>query len=183
MNYCTNCAIRLYNNKHYNLQGIGNPFNGKCIVVPNVDYNAYKFGNMSFSNQVETIIQSLPSTGDVLSNLYIVPLIRCNETISCELDFDSYSKCIKYFAKDVKEFDFQDILLLGDAGRRFFNCNITSFLDTIIVSNNNRRYFVNYSPFIKYIDETKFNVFRDNLNKWYNAVFTKDYTNYKIRKL
>lgn len=55
MNYCEDCVIRLFNNKHYNLQGIGNPYFGNCIIVPNVDYNAYKKGSMEFSKQVEII--------------------------------------------------------------------------------------------------------------------------------
>ena len=55
MDVCSECPIRLFNNKHYNLQGIGNPYFGNCIVVPNVDYNAYKNGSMGFSNQVEII--------------------------------------------------------------------------------------------------------------------------------
>ena len=46
MNYCEDCVIRLFNTKHYNLQGIGNPYFGNCIIVPNVDYNAYKKGGM-----------------------------------------------------------------------------------------------------------------------------------------
>ena len=46
---CDNCALRLYNTKSYNLQGIGNPFYGNCIVVPNVDYKAYKGKSMDFS--------------------------------------------------------------------------------------------------------------------------------------
>ena len=44
MNICDDCPIRLFNSKHYNLQGIANPYFGNCIVVPNVDYNAYKKG-------------------------------------------------------------------------------------------------------------------------------------------
>ena len=55
MDVCSECPIRLFNNKHYNLQGIGNPYFGNCIVVPNVDYNAYKNGSMGFSNQVKII--------------------------------------------------------------------------------------------------------------------------------
>ena len=59
MDICEDCVMRLYNTKHYNLHGIGNPYFGNCIVVPNVDYNAYKKGSMGFSDQVKIIIDVL----------------------------------------------------------------------------------------------------------------------------
>lgn len=170
MNICERCVIRLFNNKHYNLQGIGNPYFGNCIVISNVDYNAYKKGSITFSSQVDIIKNILhSSTGelDILNNVYIVPLIRCNESIACELDNDSYNRCLQYFANDVRKYNFKNILLLGDAGKRFLNCNISDNLNNLIVSSNNRFYNINYSPFIKYISEEKFNIFKTYLIKWY----------------
>lgn len=176
MDICSECPIRLFNNKHYNLQGIGNPYFGNCIVVPNVDYNAYKNGSMGFSNQVEIIKEIFSFTGegdnldnlDNLNDIYIVPLIRCNENISCELDRISYNRCLHHFANDMRKYQFKRILLLGDAGRRFLNCNITDLLDTLMVTSNNRFYNVNYSPLVKYKDDEKFNIFKTYLIKWYN---------------
>ena len=84
-------SIFKFNNKHYNLQGIGNPYFGKCIVVPNVDYIAYKKGDMGFSTQVEIIQDVLSSTGEG-DNVFIVPLIRCNENISCDFDISKIKK-------------------------------------------------------------------------------------------
>ncbi len=168
---CDNCALRLYNTKSYNIQGIGNPFYGNCIVVPNVDYKAYKGKSMDFSTQVEVIRNILiPFTGGEESNFYIVPLIRCNEQISCEVDVVTYQKCLYYFAEDVKNFDFKNILLLGTAARRFLNCNITEYLDTIMVSPNGRKYFVNYSPLVKYSDDKLFEIFKEKLIHWYKCV-------------
>lgn len=40
-NPCDNCPLRLFNSKCHNLQGVGNPFMGKLIILPNVDYDAY----------------------------------------------------------------------------------------------------------------------------------------------
>lgn len=171
MDVCQDCPIRLFNTKHYNLQGIGNPYFGNCIVVSNVDYNAYKKGNMGFSTQVNIIKEVLNlSTGesDGLDDLFIVPLVRCNESISCELDGDSFNRCLYHFANDMRKYQFQRILLLGDAGRRFLNCNITENLDTLIISSNNKFYNVNYSPLIKYKDENKYEIFKTYLIKWYN---------------
>ena len=59
MSVCEGCVLRLYNTKSYNLRGVGNPFSGNCIVVPNVDYKAYKGKSMSFSSQVEVIKEVL----------------------------------------------------------------------------------------------------------------------------
>ena len=183
VNICDDCALRLYNTKSYNLQGVGNPYKGNVIVVPNVDYKAYKGKSMDFSTQVEIIEDVLHlSTGVEESNFYVVPLIRCNEQISCEVDNATYNKCLQYFAQDVRKYNFKNILLLGNAARRFLNINIHEYLDTIIVSKNQRRYFVNYSPLVKNIDETLFNTFRDNLIKWHSSVNTGFY-DYNIKIL
>lgn len=179
MNYCEDCVIRLFNNKHYNLQGIGNPYFGNCIIVPNVDYNAYKKGGMEFSKQVEIIKSLISSTGE-LDDLYVLPLIRCNEYVSCELNEDSYLKCIGYLIEDMKKYQFKNIMLLGSAGRRFLNCNISDYFDTIFVSVNNRRYWVNYSPLINYTDSDKYEIFKNNLIRWYNSIKNNDFSNYKI---
>lgn len=179
MNYCEDCVIRLFNIKHYNLQGIGNPYFGNCIIVPNVDYNAYKKGGMEFSKQVEIIKSLISSTGE-LDDLYVLPLIRCNEYVSCELNEDSYLKCIGYLIEDMKKYQFKNIMLLGSAGRRFLNCNISDYFDTIFVSVNNRRYWVNYSPLINYTDSDKYETFKSNLIRWYNSIKNNDFSNYKI---
>ena len=171
MDICEDCPIRLFNNKHYNLHGVGNPYFGNCIVVPNVDYSAYKKGSMGFSEQVKIIKEVLNlATGeqDNLYDIYIVPLIRCNESISCELDDASYYRCLRYFVEDVRKYQFKRILLLGDAGRKFLNCDITENLDTLMVSTNKRFYNINYSPLIKYKDNDKFFMFETYLIRWYN---------------
>lgn len=186
MNICEDCAIRLFNNKHHNLKGVGNPYFGNCIVVPNVDYDAYKKGDMGFSSQVEIIKDILHlSTGecDGLEELYIVPLIRCNESISCELDNNSYNRCLQHFANDVRKYNFKNILLLGDAARRFLNCDITELLDTLIISSNNRLYNINYSPLIKYVNEEKFDVFKSYLRRWYCCCQTKYFDYEKIIRI
>lgn len=183
MSVCEGCALRLYNTKAHNIPGIGNPFYGNCIVVPNVDYTAYKGKSMSFSSQVKEIEDILSfSTGVEDSNLYILPLIRCNEQISCKVDNLTYNKCLQLFANDVKLYNFKNILLLGNAARRFLNCNIKDYLDTIFVSKLGRRYVVNYSPLVKYSDEKLYDVFKENLKKWYNSINSQMY-DYKIMQI
>ncbi len=183
MSICEDCPIRLFNSKHYNLHGVGNPYFGNCIVIPNVDYSAYKAGDMGFSSQVEAIKEVLHlSTGerDNLDNLYIVPLIRCNETISCELDDNSYNRCLQYFINDIRKYQFKNITLLGDAGRRFLHCDIKENIDNLFISPNNRRYTINYSPLTKYTNDNLFEIFKSKLIKWYISVINNDYSQYKI---
>lgn len=165
MSICEDCVMRLFNTKNYNLHGIGNPYFGKCIIVPNVDYNAYKKGDMGFSSQVGIIEDVLLSTGEV-NNLYFLPLIRCSDKLGCEITDDVYNRCITYFAEDIKRFNFTDIMLLGDAGRRFLHCDIKSNIDKVFISRNKRRYSLNYSPLTKYVNEDLFDTFKQILLKW-----------------
>ena len=126
---------------------------------------------MDFSTQVEIIKNVIiPLTGVEESNFYIVPLIRCNEQISCELDNETYNRCLQYFARDIKKYDFKNILLLGTAARRFLNCKINEYLNTVFLSKNNRRYFVNFSPLVQYADDKLFDTFKEYLIKWYNSI-------------
>lgn len=80
----------------------------------------------------------------------------------------------------MKKYQFKNIMLLGSAGRRFLNCNISDYFDTIFISVNNRRYWVNYSPLINYTDSDKYEIFKSNLIRWYNSIKNNDFTNYKI---
>lgn len=184
-NICNNCALKLYNVKHHHLEGVGNPWNGICIVIPNVDYSAYKKGNLVFSEQVE-IIRHIFSTGEqeqdnILEHLYVVPLIRCNETISCPIDKITYNRCLHFLAADMRTYKFHDILLLGDACRRFLNINPGEYLNEIFISKNNIRYAVNYSPLVKLVNANLFDVFQKHLVKWYNNITNNDIlNNYEI---
>lgn len=181
-NICELCPLRLYNVKGHNISGIGNALYGNCIVIPNVDYPAYKEQDMSFSNQVKIITDILSSTGE-LDNVYIVPLIRCNENISCQVNNDVINRCLSHFIDDIKQYNFNKILLLGNAARRFLNCDITDNLNIMFVSNNRRCYGVNYSPLIKYTNEEKFNVFKDKLIHWYNCVINNKFSGYIFKRI
>ena len=179
LNVCNNCPLKLYNTKCHNLQGVGNPWANRVIVVPTVDYDAYKHKTMEFSSHVEVITSCISSTGE-LNQTYILPLIRCNEHIGCEVNLDIIDRCSYYFAQDLIKYKWKDIMLCGLAANRFLNCNITSYLNTIMVSKNNRRYAVNYSPLVKYIDADKSNNFVKYLQKWFNASVTNNFDNYDI---
>lgn len=182
INPCDNCPLRLFNSKCHNLQGVGNPFMGKLIILPNVDYDAYKHKDMSFSKQVEVLMQHITFTGE-LAEIYIVPLIRCNESLGCDINDDIISNCQYYLAKDFKTYDFKHIMLCGSAVDRFLHTSIHSLINSIIVSNNKRLYYANYSPLIKYVDKDKFNTFITKVNDFLYSASNKDYSKYNIIKL
>lgn len=182
INPCENCPLRLFNSKCHNLQGVGNPFMGKLIILPNVDYDAYKHKDMSFSKQVEVLMQHITFTGE-LADTYIVPLIRCNESLGCDINDDIICNCQRYLAEDVKTYDFKHIMLCGSAVDRFLHTSIYNMLNNIVVSNNKRLYYANYSPLIKYVDKDKFNIFITKVNDFLYSASNKDYSKYNIVKL
>jgi len=181
-NQCDNCPLRLFNSKCHNLQGVGNPFMGKLIILPNVDYDAYKHKDMSFSKQVEVLMQNISFTGE-LADTYIVPLIRCNESLGCDINDDIIRNCQRYLAKDVKTYDFKHIMLCGSAVERFLHGSIYRLIDSIVVSGNNRRYYSNYSPLIKYVDESKFKTFVQKVDDFLYSASNNDYSKYDIVNL
>lgn len=176
---CSNCAMRLFNKKHYNLQGIGNPYFGNLIVVPNVDYNAYKTGSMAFSEQVEIIKSIISSTGE-LDDVYILPLIRCNVNIGCELNDDIYNNCMSYFIEDLRKYQFKHVLYLGEAAKKFIGDNIKNNLETTVINTNETSFNVNYSPFVKYTNDKLYETFKHYIIKWINFVRHNYYTYNKI---
>ena len=105
MDWCEQCPMRLFNTKCHNLEGVGNPWTGKVIIVPNVDYDAYRGKDMGFSSQVD-VIKSIIFPTEEVEDVFILPLIRCNTNISCELNDDILRRCLHYLAKDVEKYLF-----------------------------------------------------------------------------
>lgn len=176
MNICDDCALRLFNSKGYNINGIGNIWSGNALVLPNVDIPAYKKQDMSFSSQVEIIKQILP-TGGLEQNLYVLPLIRCSEHFDIEITQRILVRCLNHFNKDVDNHQIKNIMLCGDAARRMLNIeDLKPYLDTVICDNKTkRRYFINYSPLVKYTNDNLFEIFKSHLIKYYNSVINKMY--------
>ena len=176
MNVCNNCPLRLFNDKGHNISGIGNIWSGNALVLPNVDKSAYKKQDMSFSNQV-SIINEILSTGGQEQNLYIVPLIRCNEKFDIEITDRIIIRCSHYFEEDVNNHQIKNIMLCGDAARRILNVDdLKPYLDIIICERKTRRrYFINYSPLVKYTNDENFEVFKHYLIKYYNSIMSKMY--------
>lgn len=181
-NICDNCALRLFNDKCHCLEGVGNPNYGTLIVVPNVDYNAYKNKGMTFSKYVEIINKVLSSSTGGLEKYYVTPLIRCKLYDECPIDKRMISNCSVHTFRDICKYNFTKILLLGRASELINVDNIGDNINKIFIGNNTelRGYSVNYSPFIKYIDEDKFEVFKEHLIKWYNANKYNNYNGYEI---
>lgn len=173
---CFDCPLRLFNDNGYKLEGIGNIWSGNALILPNVDYEAYKKQDMSFSSQVE-IVQSILSTGGVEQNLCIIPLIRCSENFNIEITQRIIFNCYTYLDEDISNHQIKNIMLCGDAARRILGIdNIKSYLDTVICENKTkRRYFINYSPLVKYINDDLYETFKSRLVKYYNSIVSKIY--------
>ena len=173
MNVCEQCPLRLFNNRGHNIGGIGNKWSGSALVLPNVDTPAYKKQDMSFSSQVEILNTILP-TGGLESNLYVMPLIRCNEHFDIEITDKILTRCYHYFEEDINSHQVKNIMLCGDAARRFLHIDdLKPYLDTVICENKTkRRYFVNYSPLVKYTNDEHFEIFKSHLLKYYTSIIT-----------
>lgn len=181
MRWCDNCPMRLFNKKGYNLSGYGNPFKRNLIVVSNVDYISYKKQNMAYSSQVEIIQQVLhSSTGSEELDYYVVPFIRCCERVACEPDTNVISNCLHYLAEDIDKYNFSNIMLLGSSVNRFLGISVKDYLDSVIISNNKRKYYVNYSPLTKFVNDDLYKLFESKLVQWYNTINGLIVDNYKI---
>lgn len=176
---CDNCALKIFNPKHYNLQGIGNPFYGNLIVIPNVDYNAYKHNDITYSSQVKLLYDTF-STGELQELVFIVPLIRCNELVTTKIDDNSFKICLTHLFNDIQKYNIKRILLLGDSSAKLLNITIKDNLNNAFLSSDNKLYFVNYSPLVYYKSDEKFNIFKEYMNRWINMIKEKDYSNYNI---
>ena len=176
MNLCKDCALRLFNDKGHNINGIGNIWSGNALVLPNVDRDAYKKQDMSFSSQVE-ILNTISSTGGIEANLYIVPLIRCNVNEDIEITNDIIKRCTFIFVNIATKYQLKNIMLCGDAARQYLHIDdIAPYLDTIIFDTKNKvKYFVNYSPLVKYTNDKLYNSFISHFIKYYNSIINGFY--------
>lgn len=176
INVCEQCPLRLFNIRGHNISGIGNTWSGNTLVLPNVDKSAYKKQDMSFSSQIE-ILQNILPTGGLEQNLYVIPLIRCNEHFDIEITQRIISRCYRYFEEDASTYQLKNIMLCGDAARHMLNIDdLKPYLDTVICDKaTQRRYFINYSPLVKYTNNERFEVFKSRLIKYYNSVMSKIY--------
>lgn len=74
-------------------------------------------------------------------------------------------------------------MLCGSAVERFLHGSIYRLIDSIVVSGNNRRYYSNYSPLIKYVDESKFKTFVEKVDDFLYSASNNDYSKYDIVNL
>lgn len=177
---CNCCPLRLFNSKHYNLKGYGNAWSDKLVIIPNVDYGAYKKGSLSYSEQLN-ILMSITSTGELAAKCYVLPLIRCNEDIGCKVNDEIVSNCLRYLSKDIKTYDWHNILVCGNAWERMFHRSVVADFDKAVYSPRNRRVYIgNYNPLIKYIDDNKFEVFKNRFIEWLNYPNDYSYEKYDL---
>lgn len=173
---CKDCALGLFNDKCCNLEGVGNTQSGTMIVVPNVDYDAYKNKSMEFSNYVDIIKSILSFTGGI-EKVFIVPLIRCKLDAKCPVTSSIACRCMLYTFRDIRVYNINKVMLLGDAAKYM---NFGNAEKNAIHIVNNIGYSVSYSPFVKFKDDTKYDELCNHLINWINANKYNNYNGMKI---
>lgn len=179
-NICEDCPLGMFNTKCKCLSGVGNPMSGMIIIVPNVDYNAYKNKGMTFSKYVEIVRDTIiPFTGGLEQlDPLIVPLIRCKLDERCPINERIVSKCMLHTFADIRINNIKKIMLLGKAATSF-GFDITKGKDKLYYVAP-FVYSANYSPFIKFIDDNKYDEFRNRLVKWISANKDNNYNGMEI---
>lgn len=177
---CEQCPLRLYSKKLTNVEGVGNALSGRAIIVPKVDYDAYVARCMSSSKYVKVLEEILP-TGELLSNIYIIPAIGCYLTPNAIVTEASSIQCTNRLKEIIINYGIKDVMITGSLVRQFFNINIKDYLNTIIL-HKNVRYFVNYNPDINYIRPEMFESFKDVFKKFYYSSLRK-YYDYDLKVL
>lgn len=180
MNVCEGCPLGLFNTKCKRLSGVGNPMSGMMIVVPNVDYNAYKNRGMTFSKYVEIINEVItPFTGGLEQlDPFIVPLIRCKLDDKCPVNEYIVSRCMLHTFADIRVHNIKKIMLLGRAAIDF-GFDITKGKDKLYYVSP-FVYSTNYSPFVKFIDDNKYKEFCNRLIKWISSNKDNNYNGMEI---
>ena len=180
---CDNCALGMFNIKCKCLHGVGNPMSGMIIVVPNVDYNAYKNKGMTFSKYVEIVKDAITSSTGGLEQLdpFIVPLIRCKLDERCPINELITRRCMLHTFADIRVNNIKKIMLLGSAANDF-GFDITKGKDKLYYIAP-FVYSTNYSPFIKFIDDNKYDEFRNRLVKWLTANKDNNYNEMEIVRI
>ena len=180
MNVCEGCPLGLFNTKVKCLSGVGNPMSGIMIVVPNVDYNAYNNKGMTFSKYVEIVKEVItPFTGGLEQLVpFIVPLIRCKLDDKYPVNESIVRRCMINTFADIRINNIKKIMLLGSAATNF-GFDITKGKDKLYYVSP-FVYSTNHSPFIKFIDDNKYDEFRNRLVKWLTANKDNNYNGMKI---
>lgn len=181
-NVCDNCPLRLFNSKHYNFNGVGNPYSGNVIILPEVDYDAYKLKDLSKGQMIKIIEYCLSSTGEVTENIFVTSLLRCNKNISSyPIEEDIIRNCFNHTINEFRKYNFRNVLLLGDTAKFMLSVtNIHNNDNNVFVSKNNKNYVVSYNPLIKYIDYNKFRIFKNDINRWYHSCISNDFSTYNL---
>lgn len=171
---CDNCALRLINEKAYNLQGVGNPLYGNVIIIPNADYKAYRKKQLMFGDYVKEINASIPSTGE-LEDIYITPLLHCKVDKTYPVNDDIILNCSKILAYEFKKYNFKRVLILGSAVEKLMRLDLSKFAGKTLFYKQKGIYCtLSYSPLIKYSNISLYNLFKQHLSKWYEDVTNKN---------
>lgn len=166
--------MRLLNDKVYNLQGVGNPMFGNVIIIPNVDYKAYRRKRLELGEYVKEIISTILPTGE-LSDVYITPLVHCKANRTYPVNNSILRNCSQILQYEFKKYNFKRVLILGSAVEQIMGLDLKKYAGkTIYYRQNNSFWTMTYSPLCKHSNATKYSEFKNHLTKWYNNVINKN---------
>lgn len=171
---CDKCALRLFNDKGYNISGQGNPNYGNLIVLPYIDKDAYRNQNISYANMVKDMQEIIKeeTSEDLLDWCYVTSLVKCKETRRCEITDIILRNCFENLIEEFRLYDFKQVLLLGvDTPSKFNELNLYNFsIHRAYINTTNVNFSWNYSPGVKYYNADKFEIFKAALIKWFYQI-------------
>lgn len=181
-NVCQNCALRLFNPKGHNINGVGSHIFGNMIIMPYVDNKAYKYHNLQFADMVQQITDCIRSStgGMVQDYCYITPFIKCKQSVRCPINEDIEHNCMQLLKEEFIKYNPRNILLLGSNISHYF-LQDTINVDSMFIDIRGRRWFTNYHPSIVNHDPDKAQLFEHGLSKWFNAVTNNIFDNYEVQ--
>ena len=166
---CEYCMLRLYNSSrgrsYYGVLHYGN-----LAIIPHND-----------KKLMREMLSIASSTGDGHSNFAIAPMIQCsklpndNEMVSNNIYNDCFhATLIKHSLWEAK-----NILLCGlQAIRCFYSADNVEPFAGFHLKTGSKHIVCTYSPRVKYVDESKFEKFKEHLKTWYNCSITNDWSVY-----
>lgn len=180
---CENCPLRLFNpDDKVCIEGTGDMYSDKLIVLPYIDKNASKYGidNGMLFEDIKSVVDS--STGGYMeANYYITSLIKCKESYKLNMTDDIISRCSMHLYKEISQLRPNYVFLFGNAVNRLLKSSIEENINRISIFGKTL-YFSNYNPSIHRYNTDKTDVVRNVFIKHLRAINYNDFKDYEIIK-
>lgn len=171
---CQDCALRLFNTKGHNIIGEGCTQYGNVIIIPYIDKDAYRRQDITFDNGVKIVkdIITEECNEDILNWCYFTSLIKCNETTKCPVNDNILRRCFTHLIKEFNDIKPKNVLMLGtDTPAKVNDLNFYNYsTHRPFIDVKGINFSWNYSPYVKYYNKERFNLFKSSLIEWFNQV-------------